>query len=464
MADELIEDRQTTEATAPDQGDVAGAHDSPELLFDQLQQILLARDRARIDDLEAQLGDLDARLANADALAALIAPGISQAIRRQVREDQQGLIEALYPLVGQLVVHSVSVAIRDLARTVDARTRSLLTPRLLWRRMRAQFSGVSGAEFALRDALSFQVLDIFLIHRETGLLLQHFSRLPQASPDSDLISGMLTAIRDFVQDAFGRGMEGELDEIQYGQQRILIETAQYAYLAAVVDGIEPAGFRFEMRKRVIDVDQALQPVLRQYQGDASLTWPAAESLQELLSSIEEPPVPASSGLTPVQKRILLAVLIICLLCLITACGGGWWLWRTARALAVTPTPVVIMVVATPTPGVTPTDTVTPTPTPSASPSPSPTPSASPSPSPTATATSSPSAPATAAPGALIRLRHANIWAEPDIGAPIVATATAGQQFDLLARSPSGIWSHICCPVDGGPGWVPSLFLSVQETD
>ena len=40
---------------------------------------------------------------------------------------------------------------------------------------------------------------------ESGLLLAQASGKEVDEQDSDLISGMLTAIRDFTQDSFGRG-------------------------------------------------------------------------------------------------------------------------------------------------------------------------------------------------------------------------------------------------------------------
>lgn len=43
------------------------------------------------------------------------------------------------------------------------------------------------------------------------------------------------------------GKQGQLDEVQYGTRRILIEAAHYSYLAVVVDGVEPPGFRSAMR-------------------------------------------------------------------------------------------------------------------------------------------------------------------------------------------------------------------------
>ena len=78
---------------------------------------------------------------------------------------------------------------------------------------------------------------LFLIQPGTGLLLASY---PAGDTDlsSGLIGGMLTAIREFARESFGRGQaDTELDEIQYGNERIIIQSGQYAFLAAVIDGV-----------------------------------------------------------------------------------------------------------------------------------------------------------------------------------------------------------------------------------
>ena len=343
--------------------------------LEDLRQILFGQQVAR---LEGELDDLEQRLADRDALIALVAPVLSDAIRRKIRDAREEMIEALYPVIGQAVVRAVSEAIRDLARKIDAQMRTSMAPRALWRRLRARLSGVSASEVALRESLPFEVAEVFLIHRETGLLLQHLSREPDASPDSDLISGMLTAIRDFARDAFGRGREGQLDEIQYGQRRILIEAARYAYLAVVVDGIEPPGFRAEMRERIIEIDHAHERTLRRYEGDPTPLAPAEASLRSLLRAAEP------YRLSTVQKRVLAGAMGLTIVCLAGACLGGGWIWRTARR---TPTPLPVAVEPSPT-FFTPSPSATPTATDTA------TLTATPSPTPTATWTATPSATAT----------------------------------------------------------------------
>ena len=248
--------------------------------LEALRSILTHPERQRVARLEAQVAELDVRTQDRDALIAAISPVLSDVIRQQIRDNREAMIDVLYPIIGQLIGRAVAEAIRELARTIDARMRFSFSPAAIWRRLRARLAGIPDSTLTLRDGLPFSVLDIFLIHRESGLLLKHLSNEPMAASDSDLISGMLTAIRDFVQDAFGRGQGGQLDEIQYGTRRILIEAARHAYLAVVVEGIEPAHFRATMRDQIIAFENAYVDVLAAYDGDASRFTPAEPALAD----------------------------------------------------------------------------------------------------------------------------------------------------------------------------------------
>ena len=334
--------------------------------LERLRDILFNQYRQKIAELEAELDDLERRITDKDALIDMIAPVLGNAIRCKIRDAREEMIEALYPIIGQTVVRAVSEAIRDLTRTVDAQMRTSFSLQTIWRRLHARVSGVSSAEMTLRESLPFEVAEVFLIHRETGLLLWHVSRDPDVSPDSDLISGMLTAIRDFARDAFGQGKEGQLEEIQYGERRILIESAQHAYLAVVIDGIEPPGFRAEMRERIIKVEHAHEKTLRRYEGDPTLLAPVEEPLRSLITAAEP------RELSPIQKRVLAGVCGLMLVCLATVCLGGGWAWQAVRSTP-TPLPTAVAPTATFTATPSPTPTATSSPTPTATPSPIPTP-------------------------------------------------------------------------------------------
>jgi hypothetical protein len=427
-----------------DPADAAPSSDDPSL--DSLREILFGRYRRQIAELEAELDELERRVTDEETLAAIIAPVMGDAIRRKIRDARDEMVEALYPVIGQAVVRAVSEAIRDLARSVDAQMRTSLGPRAVWRRLRGRVRGVSSADMALRDALPFKVTEVFLIHRETGLLLWHVSSDQgerEASSDSDLISGMLTAIRDFAQDAFGRGEEGQLDEIQYGDWRILIEASQHAYVAVVVDGIEPSGFRAEVRERLIEVEHAYGKTLRRYDGDPTPLSPVEASLNSLMAATQV------RGLSPAQRGVLVGVVGLAVICLATVCLAGRWGWRAVHA---TPTPVLIEP--------TPTFTVTPSPTPTATPSPTVIPSPTPTATPLPTLTAIPTATPTAAP--MVGLMTGNVWLRggPSADSPRVGMILErGQSVEILAVF--GDWYHIRWTPQAGTevaGWVPAEWV------
>jgi hypothetical protein len=404
-----------------------------------VRDILLRHQRQRIDELEAGARTLRRRLEDKDALIATITPVLGDAIRRRIGEAREEMIEALYPIIGQLVARAVSEAVRDLARKVDAQVRTSFNPRLVWWRIRARLGGASGAEAALRQALPFQVIEVFLVHRQTGLLLRHLSREPADQAGSEVIGGMLTAIRDFAADAFGRGIEGQLDEIEYGERRILIEAAQHAYVAVVVDGIEPPGYRELVREKLIDIQHAEGVALEQYDGDPESLVAADEPLRALMQEEAAPPR-MSRG----QVRLIAGLAALLVLCAAVTCLAGRWVWQVAARPPAQVQVIYITVVAPtftppPTASLTPVPTSTATPTATQSPSPTlkpPTSTASPTATSVPTETPMPSA----TQGAIGGTMRGSAWLfpQPPPGVDHTSQAVArGEPVEVLARY--GIW-------------------------
>jgi hypothetical protein len=438
----------TDESRQPDALE-AGAPDAFEDDFGQLRRILLGQEQERLAGLSSELGDVQRLLADKDALAAVIAPSLDSALRDKIQQNRDEMIEVLHPIIGQTVLRAVTEAIQDLARTVDARVRTTMTPRAVLRRLQAQASGVSSADLALRDALPFDVTEVFLIHRSTGLLLRHVTTVEQVAPDRDLVSGMLTAIRDFAADAIGRDQHGELGSIEYGNRRILIEAAEDVYLAVVVVGVEPSGFRAAMRDLVVSVESRYRYLLRTYQGDAS-AFAALDASLTGLSGVA--PAAQTSRLTRRQKGALLGAAGLVCVCALMTCLGGWWVVQAVNRPL--PTPVVIYVAApSPTPSPSATATATATATPTATPTATGTPA--PSATPTATATASP----TPTRQVVVADVRANVRAGPGLAYPVKLVAEPGATFNLIGESPDRVWVQICCLPDGTSGWVAAAFAA-----
>jgi hypothetical protein len=434
--------------------------------------------------LRDQLGELESRLADpefeikrvspvlvpalgdrarqeTENFAEAVAPVIGPAIRHQIRESKADIIDSLYPLIGQIIGKSVSESIRELARNIDLRLRQQLDFRTRLRRMAGRLKGVSEAELILREALPYTIQHIFLIHRQSGLLLQHLSRSGEEYRDSDLISGMLTAIQSFVRDSFGRGEE-ELEEVAYGDERILLESGQYAYLAVVLDGIEPQGYNELLREITHHINLQFEPALSRFNGEMDRLPDFREQLRPLLEpGPTGPVVEAGKGgapagaLTRNQKIALAAGLggLLLLAALIAfQCIFTYRLWSVAF-----PGP-------SPTPTAAPTDlpavlpSFTPTIPPTASPTPSPTLTATPSPMPSPTTTSTPAA----SPTLEIYQLTGNLYVRSGPGSsfPNVGTILFGEEVVVVEKQ--GEWFYIRWPAEGETvteGWAWSRFIA-----
>jgi hypothetical protein len=252
------------------------------LLFDEYRQ-QIAQMRHEVEQLQTLLDALDRQIQDEDALIETITPVIAGAIRTNISESRDEMVDALYPIMGKLVQRSVTEAMRDLAQRIDQQMRRTLDVQSLWRRLRGRLRGISDVEMAMRDALPLKVEQIFLIHRETGLLLLHLAQSGEANDDSDIISGMLTAINEFTEDAFGRREEESLNQIQYGGRSILLEAAHFVYIAVVIDGFDSSDFRNRMRETMIAIEHRHASSLRHYDGDAARFDMSKASLATLLT-------------------------------------------------------------------------------------------------------------------------------------------------------------------------------------
>jgi|GEM_PF-1363466 len=113
----------------------------------------------------------------------------------------------------------------------------------------------------------FQVEQVFLIHYQTGLLLLHVAADPNTTRNPDLISGMLIAIQDFVQDSFHISTDERSETIQIGELTVWIEKNQLAVLAVVVRGNPPQTVRTLLQNTLAAICSEHANALVTFTGD-----------------------------------------------------------------------------------------------------------------------------------------------------------------------------------------------------
>ena len=403
-------------------------------------------------------------------MAEAIGPIMADSMRVQIRLSRLDAIDSLYPIIGETVQKSVSEFVRELQRNIDARLRAALDTQSIRRTIEARIRGVSPAELAFRDAIPFVVQDIFLIQPESGLLLAHVDSDNSGGDDSDLISGMLTAIRDFVHDSFGQNQDsGSLDEIQYGEQRIIIQSGPNAYLAVVISGIEPEGMRAYLRQFMSDLHINYGVILRDYDGNLETIQEITPIVSELATNLMNKTESLPKPMGRVQKTALMGVGSLGLLFLFLSC---FYLIFTIKLLPVAFAPPT----ATPTNTATVTATVTPVPTHTATatntvtPSPTTTPTATATPTHTSTATATATVTETATPMPVLPTATATrfpftnvpVWIRtvPDIDMEPFIAVPHGLAITILSEF--GEWIEIEWETNDGvlQGWLPSQYVTV----
>ena len=172
-----------------------------------------------------------------DAIVDALAPEMGAAIKQQIVLERDAMVDALYPVIGNTIAKYFAEAIRSINEKVE----QTFSVEGFQRKIRAKIRGVSEAELILKESTPFDIQAIFLIHNLSGLVMvdiQQSDLDDLVDPiDSDMLAGMLTAIRSFANECMSRASSNtELDAINYSGSKILLEVAGYCYLAVIIRG------------------------------------------------------------------------------------------------------------------------------------------------------------------------------------------------------------------------------------
>ncbi len=258
-------------------GDSLGEYTRLRELIVGPEQSRLEELRRRLDDRQMRTEDLSQVVAEAIALRArrdrtlqqALNPLVEEAVRISVTRDPGILAHALFPVIGEAVRKAVAHALRGLVESINQTLeRSLSLDALKWR-IESLRTGRPFGEIVLARSIRYRVEQVFLIHRETGLLLQHVARSNQVIQDSDLVSGMLTAIQDFVRDSFAGTAGQEIETIELGEFTLWVQHGPAAILAAVVSGTPPPELRNILARTLERVHAEYMPFLTSFNGDVT---------------------------------------------------------------------------------------------------------------------------------------------------------------------------------------------------
>ncbi len=392
-----------------------------------------------------------------DEMAEALGPIMGEAIRVQIRDSRKDMVEAIYPIIGETVQRAIAQFSREFQRNIDARLRASFGPQGVFRTIGARMRGVSPSQLALRDSIPFAIREIFIIQHGSGLLIAHSHPGSHEVADSDLIGAMLTAIRDFVHDAFEDGREDkELDEIQYGDSGIIIQSGRTAYVAVVFNGVEPEGFRARLHDFIAGLHVKHEAAFKQYTGDPS-TLP---NLQPKIARLVAETTDQTSGKRPMSGKakfgwtmaFFAAILFMMLACFYVQ-------FTIALYPVAFPSPTNT---STPTFTATPTATSTPTFTPTATNTPTSTPTNTAAPTFTSTPTATYTPTPTPTPYKAIAVGHVWFRNQPEARSSRIEVLFMNTPITVL--SVYDRWLEVEWTDDNGyhRGWVPARWVALLE--
>jgi OOP family OmpA-OmpF porin len=317
--------------------DENSAGDAEDLL--RLRQLLLGADYDELLALKQDLNDPEAfsiRLASViteaislrsrrdHSLAEVLAPTLESAIKESIASDPEALAESLYPVMGPAIRKSISETLSQMLEDMNQLLEQSLSPKSLGWRFNAWRTGRSYAEIVLINTLEYQVEQVFLIHRETSLLIQHLVADMAISKDPDMVSGMLSAIQDYILDSFTVGEGDGLNSMSLGDFQVIIEAGPRALIAAVVRGKPPENLRNTFKVALEDVHKRASSRLQDYSGDPD----DYQDLEPMLRSCLRVQRRDQAESIEVSRSIpWLALVSIALLS-----GVGIWFWFQSHTL------------------------------------------------------------------------------------------------------------------------------------
>jgi len=267
--------------------------------LDELRQIIFGLTKPELETLQAWLKDerefiCDIQEALPDVITNLIEigeigsdeviPFVEEALEKSILQKPHRLADILFPIMMPAIRKAIAESIKEMLDSLNGTLEKGFSPKRIGWRIKAIFGAESYAEIVLANAYIFQVKQVFLIHKETGLLLHEVKSGTTITKDGDMVSGMLTALRDFVKDSLNVEGDRNLDTISLSGYNIWLENSPYAIIAGVVAGTPPNNLRENFKESIEKVHLDFQYNLKEFEGDVE---PFKKTEPYLVSCLQE---------------------------------------------------------------------------------------------------------------------------------------------------------------------------------
>jgi len=163
-----------------------------------------------------------------------LGPTITEALAEQIKNSKDQVVEALYPIMGKMIKKYISQEISLLSERINKQLEDSFSTKSWKRKFKSWFGGVKEEELLLSELTAISKIEqVLVIEKNSGLLIGQYAKTETI--DKDMVSGMLTAIKSFVEDAF-QGKSQNLELIEYELYHIHIQSFVSFYVAVAISG------------------------------------------------------------------------------------------------------------------------------------------------------------------------------------------------------------------------------------
>ncbi len=302
---------------------------------DKIKQLLLADELALLQQLRARILESDRfseevaqvlakatgrAWKNDPAYRAVLAKPIGDGLKTALKREQRTIIDAFVPVIGPMIRASVSASIKKLMADINRVLELGLSPKALRWRWQAWKTGVPFAELVFMNTVEYQVQHVFLIDKNSGLLIEYAGHEEELARDKDAFSAMLTAIGDFVSDTLASDSGKRLRSAELGEYQLWIIDGPQAYLAVLIKGSPSERLRDQLQD-VLDKVHFLYTDELQHSENYGNLPPVRLELEDLLVTKSRQQDDDKAGETSSTTRWLwlLGILVLAF--------GGWFWWH-----------------------------------------------------------------------------------------------------------------------------------------
>lgn len=186
-----------------------------------------------------------------------LGPTITEALKTEIKNSQDAVVEALYPILGKMIKRYIQQEMKLLSEKINNQVNKTFSFKHLFRKAKSKATGVKESELIIQEHSNARIEQIIIIEKGSGILLAEYSKNKMA--DEDMVAGMLTAIKSFVEDAFKKENQN-LQYIEYDLYHIHIQNFSSFYIAVVISGaynvifkdkLEDNIFKFVKKEKII---------------------------------------------------------------------------------------------------------------------------------------------------------------------------------------------------------------------